>query len=124
VPRSALGLEKAGFSHTALVEIRQALACATLRHIPPAGIASDRKDMRVFKNAARKYRGIDLFFAGGLPCPPFSLDRQTAGRSANERNLFNDAIDINRRKFQPRAVMIRKRARVFWGRCSTTTAKS
>lgn len=97
----ALGLEKAGFAHTALVEIDKH-CCATLRHNRPAWNVL-QEDMRVFKERSADYRGIDLF-AGGLPCPPFSVAGKQLGEQ-DERNLFNDAIDIIA-DAQPRAVMI------------------
>ena len=46
---------------------------------------------------------MDLL-AGGLPCPPFSIVGKQLGEQ-DERNLFNDAIDIVD-SARPRAVMI------------------
>lgn len=97
----ALGLEKAGFAHTALVEI-DAHCCNTLRHNRPQWNVIE-EDMRVFKERASDYRGVDLL-AGGLPCPPFSVAGKQLGER-DERNLFNDAIDIVDAA-RPRAVMI------------------
>lgn len=97
----ALGLEQAGYSHEALVEIDKH-CCATLRaNRPKWNIIED--DLRVFKEHADDYRSVDLL-AGGLPCPPFSVAGKQLG-AADERNLFPDAIDIIAAT-KPRAVMI------------------
>lgn len=97
----ALGLERAGFEHTALVEIDKH-CCNTLRHNRPSWTVLE-EDMRLFKDRAADYRGIDLL-AGGLPCPPFSVAGKQLGE-ADERNLFNDALNIID-DARPRAVMI------------------
>ena len=97
----ALGLEQAGFSHSALVEIDRH-CCNTLRHNRP-GWSVLEEDMRIFKERSASYRGIDLL-AGGLPCPPFSVAGKQLGE-LDERNLFNDAIDIVDAT-RPQAVMI------------------
>ncbi|EBA15658.1 DNA modification methylase M.NGOI [Roseobacter sp. SK209-2-6] len=97
----ALGLEKAGFDHTALVEIDKH-CCATLRHNRPSWNVLE-EDVRNFKEVAGNYRGIDLL-AGGLPCPPFSVAGKQLGEK-DERNLFDDAIEIVDAT-RPRAVMI------------------
>jgi DNA (cytosine-5)-methyltransferase 1 len=97
----ALGLERAGFDHTALVEIDKH-CCNTLRHNRPNWNVLE-EDMRLFKDRAADYRGIDLL-AGGLPCPPFSVAGKQLGEQ-DERNMFNDALDIIDAA-RPRAVMI------------------
>ena len=75
----ALGLEKAGFEHEALVEI-DSHCCNTLRANRPSwNVVED--DLRVFKERAADFKGVDLV-AGGLPCPPFSL----AGKRLGERD--------------------------------------
>jgi DNA (cytosine-5)-methyltransferase 1 len=95
----ALGLEQAGFAHTALVEI-DADACRTLK--------ANRPDWNVIqgditKFDAKPFRGVDLL-AAGLPCPPFSMAGQQLGE-ADERNLFPAAFRIIQ-EVQPKAVMI------------------
>lgn len=60
----ALGLEQAGFEHEALVEI-DAHCCNTLRHNRPEWEFIE-DDLRVFKERASDFAGIDLV-AGGLP---------------------------------------------------------
>jgi len=95
----ALGLEQAGFGHTALVEIDPD-ACRTLRHNRP-GWNVIQGDITAFD--AKPYRGVDLV-AGGLPCPPFSVAGKQRGE-ADERNLFPAAFRIVQ-EVQPKAVMI------------------
>lgn len=97
----ALGLEQAGYEHTALIEI-DAHCCATLRFNRPRwNVIED--DLKVFKNSAADFKGSDLV-AGGLPCPPFSVAGKQLG-DKDERNLFPDALDIID-AIRPRAVMI------------------
>jgi DNA (cytosine-5)-methyltransferase 1 len=97
----AIGLERAGFEHAALVEVDKH-CCETLRlNRPNWNVVED--DIRAFKNTASRYRGVDLV-AGGLPCPPFSVAGKQLG-ALDERNLFPDALDIVE-AVQPKAVMI------------------
>lgn len=84
----ALGLERAGFSHKALVELDKH-ACATLRLNRPRWDVLEG-DLAEFDG--RPYRGVDLL-AGGLPCPPFSKAGKQLGHS-DERNLFPYAMRI------------------------------
>lgn len=95
----ALGLELAGFHHAAAAELDPA-AAATLRlnrsrwnvlHV-------DVRDIR-----GRDFRGIDLF-AGGVPCPPFSVAGKQLG-SDDERDLFPTALRLIEES-RPRAVML------------------
>ncbi len=97
----AIGLDRAGFEHNALVEIDQN-CCNTLRfNRPKWNVIED--DIGAFKNAAHKFAGTDLV-AGGLPCPPFSVAGKQLG-ALDERNLFPDALDIVD-AVRPKAVMI------------------
>ena len=82
----ALGLEQAGFEHTALVEI-DGDACKTLRENRPHWTVIQH-DIATFD--AKPYRGVDLV-AAGLPCPPFSLAGRKLGEE-DERNLFPAAL--------------------------------
>ncbi|MFC4292930.1 DNA cytosine methyltransferase [Sphingorhabdus arenilitoris] len=95
----ALGLEQAGFHHNALVEIDTDCA-ATLRLNRPAWDVRCA-DMNAFDG--REFAGTDLF-AGGLPCPPFSIAGKQLGEK-DERNLFPAAIRLID-EIRPRAIMI------------------
>ncbi len=95
----ALGLEQAGFAHAALVEL-EAPYCKTLRYNRPGWNVVER-DLNHFDG--RPYRGADLF-AGGLPCPPFSVAGKQLGEN-DERNLFPAALRIVD-EIRPRAIMI------------------
>ncbi len=96
----ALGLEKAGFDHIALVEI-EPLACKTLKANRPAWNVV-QTDLQMF--TARPYKGhIDLL-AGGVPCPPFSVAGKQLGRS-DERDLFPEALRLIR-ECKPKAVLL------------------
>lgn len=104
----ALGLEEAGFTHVALVEIEKP-ACATLRANRPEWnvIEGDVHDF-----SAEPYRGeIDLL-AGGVPCPPFSAAGKQLG-SEDERDLFPEALRLVV-ECNPRAVMIENVKGIFY----------
>jgi DNA (cytosine-5)-methyltransferase 1 len=95
----AIGLEDAGFSHRAVVEI-DGSCCDTLRLNRPQWNVV-QADVRNFQ--AKTYEGVDLL-AGGLPCPPFSVAGKQLG-AKDERNLFPAALRIIEQA-QPKAVMI------------------
>lgn len=96
----ALGLERAGFDPLALVEI-DAAACQTLR--------DNRPDWNVIEGDVTRFDGapycgqVDLF-AGGVPCPPFSVAGKQLGAD-DERDLFPTAVRLIK-EIQPRAVML------------------
>jgi DNA (cytosine-5)-methyltransferase 1 len=95
----AIGLEKAGFDHLALVEI-EPIACDTLRLNRPNWnvINKDVKDV-----SAKQYKGVDLL-AGGVPCPPFSVAGKQLGH-LDERDLFPEALRLVK-ECNPKAVML------------------
>lgn len=95
----AIGLETAGFDHSALVELEPA-ACATLRLNRPTWNVCEG-DLREFSGAA--YKSIDLI-AGGVPCPPFSKAGKQLGAN-DERDLFPEAIRLVD-ECRPQAVML------------------
>lgn len=95
----ALGLEKAGFQHVALVEIDKH-ACNTLRYNRPNW---DVFELDVHDFDASNYQDIDLF-AGGVPCPPFSIAGKQLGEN-DERDLFPQAIRIIG-ECNPKAVLL------------------
>ena len=98
----AIGLEQAGFSHAALVEI-DAHCCSTLRANRP-GWRVFEKDLRFFvEQDAEAFEGIELL-AGGLPCPPFSIAGKQLGVE-DERNLFPLALDLVD-ALRPQAVLL------------------
>lgn len=95
----ALGLELAGFDSAGAIELDQA-ACETLR--------SNRPQWRVIQGDVRDingsdWRGVDLF-AGGVPCPPFSIAGKQLGRG-DERDLFPEALRLIA-EVKPRAVLL------------------
>jgi len=104
----ALGLHRAGFSHTVLVEIDKH-ACLTLRHnnemLNLGWGEIHQGDLKDFSDhRAQDFAGkIDLV-AGGVPCPPFSKAGKQLG-SKDERDLFPTALAVVR-KVQPKAVML------------------
>ncbi len=95
----ALGLEMAGFSHTAAVEIEPE-ACETLKLNRPSWTTIEG-DVRTI--CGRDYRGVDLL-AGGVPCPPFSMAGHQLG-SNDDRDLFPEALRLVR-EAKPAAVML------------------
>lgn len=104
----ALGLHRAGFAHSVLVEIDK-FACQTLRHNAEALalgwgeiVEGDLKQFAAGR--ASEFQGkIDLV-AGGVPCPPFSKAGKQLG-AKDERDLFPTALEIIRR-VGPKAVML------------------
>lgn len=96
----ALGLENAGFDHLALVELED-WACKTLRH--------NRPEWNVIHGDLNEWQPDDTLhhadlFAGGVPCPPFSVAGRQLGRE-DERNLFDRAVDLIG-ELTPRGVML------------------
>lgn len=102
----ALGIEMAGFSHTALVEIDKA-ACATLRLNRPDW---NVLELDVHHVQGEWFKGVDLL-AGGVPCPPFSVAGKQLGEK-DERNLFPEAIRLVK-EIEPRAVMFENVRGIF-----------
>src|ERR1035437_4538497 len=97
----ACGLEAAGFSHAAVIE-NDAHACATLR--------ANRPKWRVIEQDVHKIDGTDFLgtidlFAGGVPCPPFSIAGKQLGGD-DERDLFPAALRLIRQS-EPKAILLR-----------------
>lgn len=99
----ALGIEQAGFSHLALVEI-DTFAVATLRHNRPEWQVYEEDVNRFIKNDASELVGMVDLVAGGVPCPPFSVAGKQLGHE-DERDLFPAALRLVR-KLKPKAVML------------------
>lgn len=95
----ALGLDLAGFEVAAAAEI-EPHACATLRQNRPHWnvIETDIREIN-----GRDYRGITLF-AGGVPCPPFSIAGKQLGQD-DERDLFPEALRLIEES-KPVAIML------------------
>jgi DNA (cytosine-5)-methyltransferase 1 len=96
----ALGLEGAGFGHSACVEM-DASACQTLRANRPKWNVIEM-DLRKWEPTAELV-GVDLL-AGGVPCPPFSMAGKQLGKD-DERDLFPEIIRLAE-ELSPRAIMI------------------
>lgn len=99
----ALGLEQAGFAHTALVEL-DTDACQTLRTNRPAWTVV-QADVQVLSasDLPEASRGVDLL-AAGVPCPPFSMAGKQLGAEDN-RDLFPAVLSLAA-ELRPRAIMI------------------
>jgi DNA (cytosine-5)-methyltransferase 1 len=95
----SLGLEQAGFSHLAAVELDPD-ACATLRRNRPGWKVIEDDVANVDGYA---FTGVDLL-AGGVPCPPFSIAGKQLG-SDDERDLFPQALRLTG-EIRPRAVLL------------------
>lgn len=114
----AVGLHNAGFDHLALVEWDQH-AVSTLRAnvgrwpgwTPQKAQALAPMDVKDFLSSdtckdlklALNGETLDLF-AGGVPCPPFSLAGKRLGAD-DERDLFPAALSIIE-ELKPKAIMI------------------
>ena len=96
----ALGLEKAGFEHLALVEI-EPLACQTLLNNRPSWNVIEG-DVKSFD--ATNYNGKVDLLAGGVPCPPFSHAGKQLGH-LDDRDLFPEAIRLVK-ECDPKAVLL------------------
>ena len=95
----AIGLEMAGFDTACAVEI-DGDACKTLKHNRPQWDVIN-SDVRAINGLL--YRGADLF-AGGVPCPPFSIAGKQLGEN-DERDLFPEALRLIE-EIRPKAVML------------------
>lgn len=102
----ALGLELAGFRHVALVEIEKVYCRTLLTNHPEWNVVyADVKDF-----SGMPYRGADLF-AGGVPCPPFSVAGKQLGKD-DERDLFPEALRLIR-EIEPKAVLLENVRGIF-----------
>lgn len=95
----ALGLEAAGFEMAAAVEI-EGHYCNTLRINRPQWkvIQADVREID-----GTQFSGVDLF-AGGVPCPPFSVAGKQLGKN-DERDLFPEALRLIE-EINPTAVLL------------------
>lgn len=98
----ALGTERAGFSHEALVEIDD-WSRETLRKNRPGWNVLQGAQADLTKFDAAPFAGVDLV-AGGVPCPPFSKAGKQLG-PADERDLFPEALRVID-QVRPKAIML------------------
>ncbi|MFJ2350545.1 DNA cytosine methyltransferase [Glutamicibacter sp. NPDC087673] len=104
----SLGLERAGFHHELAIELDETAAATLKLNRPNWNVAvGDVADKSVwnpadYSSSNLPYR-IDLF-AGGVPCPPFSIAGKQLG-SSDERDLFAWAVE-QVGIIRPRAVML------------------
>lgn len=96
---TAIGLERAGFSHVGLVE-NDPHACATLRHNRPKWNVVEA-DVRLV--SASEFPSFDLL-SGGVPCPPFSKAGRQLGAD-DERDLFPEIVRLAE-EARPKAIMV------------------
>lgn len=97
----SLGLHKAGFQHALAIEIDELAAQSLNQNLGVAVAVGDVADRSVWR--PEDYRGVTLF-AGGVPCPPFSVAGKQLG-SSDERDLFAWAVE-QVEVIRPRAVML------------------
>jgi len=97
---ASLGLEQAGFTHAAAVELDPD-ACETLR----LNRGSEWKIIEddIHNVDGRAFSGIDLL-SGGVPCPPFSIAGKQLGQE-DDRDLFPQALRLVA-EISPRAVLL------------------
>ena len=96
----ALGLEQAGFTHEAVIELDPD-ACDTLRQNRGSTWKVVEGDVANVDGGA--FGQIDLL-AGGVPCPPFSVAGKQLG-PGDERDLFPQALRLIA-ECRPRAVLL------------------
>ncbi|KAB7742941.1 DNA (cytosine-5-)-methyltransferase [Nostocoides sp. F2B08] len=96
----SLGLELAGFEHALAVEIDPD-ACETLRLNRPEW---DVREVDVHHLDGAELEGTIDLFAGGVPCPPFSIAGKQLGAD-DERDLFPQALRLIE-EMKPKAVML------------------
>lgn len=96
----ALGLERAGFSHSVLIEYETAYCTCLRRNRPNWNVIC--ADVHNFDGKPYKNK-IDLL-SGGVPCPPFSIAGKQLG-SDDERDLFPEMLRLVQ-EINPRTVMI------------------
>jgi DNA (cytosine-5)-methyltransferase 1 len=98
---AALGLERAGFEHLALVENDDACV-ATLRSVRRWRKQVSAVNVKHFY--AKEFEGKVDLFSGGVPCPPFSRAGKQLGAD-DERDLFPTAVRLIE-ECKPRAVLL------------------
>lgn len=106
----SLGLELAGFSHELAIELDPTAAATLRRNRPDWDVRiGDVADPSVWKPADFAPSDVALddridLFAGGVPCPPFSIAGKQLG-TGDERDLFAWAVE-QVGVIRPNAVML------------------
>ena len=95
-----MGLEQAGFTHKALVEIELDYCKVLLENRPSWNVLCG--DIRNFNG--KIYAGQVDLLSGGVPCPPFSIAGKQLGEN-DERDLFPEMLRLVG-EISPKAVMI------------------
>ncbi|CAN7281951.1 DNA cytosine methyltransferase [Neorhizobium tomejilense] len=86
----AIGLERAGFDHVALIEFDRHAAATLRRNRPDWTVIED--DIR--KLDFRLYRQLEIdLVAGGLPCQPYSSDGYGLGKE-DPRDLLLEGVRV------------------------------
>lgn len=97
----ALGLHRAGFDNALAIELDENAAATLRQNSSGTVVVGDVADPSVWTPS--DYVGVDLF-AGGVPCPPFSIAGKQLG-SSDERDLFAWAIE-QVAVIKPRALLL------------------
>lgn len=96
----ALGLEKAGFDHLALVEYEKEYCDCLKANRPNWNVLC--MDVRQFDG--KPFKGCVDLLSGGVPCPPFSIAGKQLGAD-DERDLFPQMLRLVE-EIAPKTVMI------------------
>lgn len=99
----ALGLERAGFRHLALIE-RDSDSCRTLQGNRPTWPVIQADVRELGATALRPREGRLSLLSAGVPCPPFSLAGKQLG-AKDERDLFPAALSLVG-DLRPQAVLL------------------
>lgn len=97
----ALGLHNAGFTNALAVELDETAAATLRQNSGGIVVVGDVADPDVWTPS--EFEGVDLF-AGGVPCPPFSIAGKQLG-SSDERDLFAWAVE-QVAVIRPRALLL------------------
>ncbi|MBX4883829.1 DNA cytosine methyltransferase [Rhizobium bangladeshense] len=97
----AIGLERAGFDHVALIEYDKYAAATLRRNRPDWTVIQD--DIRTIDFSIYRQLEIDLV-SGGIPCQPYSSDGYGLGKD-DPRDLLLDGVRVID-EIRPRAFLL------------------